>query len=80
MVFCYPSFQIRVHNSHQDFGGHSKKGGYHSEAKHLFSSQTDGQMEHTTQTLKDMIIDCIIDLKGNWDRHFPLVEFSYNNS
>ena len=27
-----------------------------------------------------MIISCIIDFKGTWDRHLPLVEFSYNNS
>ena len=23
---------------------------------------------------------CIIDFKGNWDNHLPLVEFAYNNS
>ena len=22
----------------------------------------------------------IIDIKGNWDKHFPLVELAYNNS
>ena len=27
-----------------------------------------------------MIRACIIDFKGNWDKHFPLVKFSYNNS
>ena len=27
-----------------------------------------------------MLRDCIIDFKGNWDKHFPLVEFTYNNS
>lgn len=23
---------------------------------------------------------CVIDFRGNWDEHLPLVEFSYNNS
>ena len=27
-----------------------------------------------------MLRACIIDFKGNWDKHFPLVEFFYNNS
>ena len=27
-----------------------------------------------------MLRHCIIDFKGNWDNHLPLVEFSYNNS
>ena len=34
----------------------------------------------TLQSLEDMLKACIIDFKGNWDSHFPLVEFSYNNS
>ena len=40
----------------------------------------DGQSEHTIQTLEDMHRACIIDFKGNWDKHLPLVELSYNNS
>ena len=27
-----------------------------------------------------MLRTCILDLKGGWEKHFPLVEFSYNNS
>ena len=27
-----------------------------------------------------MLRACILDLKGSWEEHFPLVEFSYNNS
>ena len=27
-----------------------------------------------------MFRNCVIDFKGNWDEHLPLVEFSYNNS
>ena len=45
-----------------------------------FHPQTDGQAEHTIQTLEDMLRACMIDFKGDWDDHFPLIEFSYNNS
>nr|GEV58026.1 putative reverse transcriptase domain-containing protein [Tanacetum cinerariifolium] len=31
-------------------------------------------------TLEDMLWACAIDFRGSWDRHLPLVEFSYNNS
>ncbi|TMW91885.1 hypothetical protein EJD97_013774 [Solanum chilense] len=36
-----------------------------------FHSQTNGQEECTIQTLEDILIDCIIDFKGNWYEHFP---------
>ncbi|GKE82986.1 putative reverse transcriptase domain-containing protein, partial [Tanacetum coccineum] len=39
-----------------------------------------GQSERTIQTLKDMLRTCVIDFGSSWDRHLPLVEFSYNNS
>ncbi|GJX80277.1 putative reverse transcriptase domain-containing protein [Tanacetum coccineum] len=42
--------------------------------------QTDGQSERTIQTLEDMLRACVLDFRKSWDRHFPLVEFSYNNS
>ncbi|GJY19335.1 putative reverse transcriptase domain-containing protein [Tanacetum coccineum] len=42
--------------------------------------QTDGQSEKTIQILEDMLRACVIDFGNSWDRHFPLVEFSYNNS
>ena len=45
-----------------------------------FHPQTDGQAERTIQTLEDMLRACVIDFKGNWDDHLPLIEFSYNNS
>ena len=45
-----------------------------------FHPQTDGQAEHTVQTLEDMLRACVIDFKGNWDKHLSLVEFAYNNS
>nr|GEW47189.1 retrotransposable element Tf2 [Tanacetum cinerariifolium] len=45
-----------------------------------YHPQTDGQSERTIQTLEDMLRACVLDFRGNWDVHLPLVEFSYNNS
>ncbi|GJS03571.1 retrotransposon protein, putative, ty3-gypsy subclass [Tanacetum coccineum] len=45
-----------------------------------YHPQTDGQSERTIQTLEDMLRVCILDFRGSWDVHLPLVEFSYNNS
>nr|GEZ22551.1 hypothetical protein [Tanacetum cinerariifolium] len=45
-----------------------------------YHPQTDGQSEHTIQTLEDMLRACVLDFEGSWDVHFPLVEFLYNNS
>ncbi|GJS49794.1 reverse transcriptase domain-containing protein [Tanacetum coccineum] len=45
-----------------------------------YHPQTDGQSEHTIQTLEDMLRACVLDFRGSWDVHLPLVEFSYNNS
>ncbi|GJS46508.1 putative reverse transcriptase domain-containing protein [Tanacetum coccineum] len=45
-----------------------------------YHPQTDGQSEHTIQTLEDMHRVCILEFGGSWDVHLPLVEFSYNNS
>ncbi|GJW05297.1 putative reverse transcriptase domain-containing protein [Tanacetum coccineum] len=42
--------------------------------------ETDDQSERTIQTLEDMLRACVIDFGSSWDRHLPLVEFSYNNS
>ncbi|GKE10357.1 putative reverse transcriptase domain-containing protein, partial [Tanacetum coccineum] len=41
---------------------------------------TDGQSERTIQTLEDMLRACVLDFRGSWDVHLPLVKFSYNNS
>ncbi|GJW76649.1 putative reverse transcriptase domain-containing protein [Tanacetum coccineum] len=45
-----------------------------------YHPQTDGQSERTIQTLKDMLRACVLDFGKVWVNHFPLVEFSYNNS
>ncbi|GKB75835.1 putative reverse transcriptase domain-containing protein [Tanacetum coccineum] len=48
-----------------------------STAYHL---ETDGQSERTIQTLEDMLRACVIDFGKGWEKHLPLVEFSYNNN
>ncbi|GKF66811.1 putative reverse transcriptase domain-containing protein [Tanacetum coccineum] len=45
-----------------------------------YHPETNGQSERTIQTLEDMLRACMLDFGKNWDRHLPLVEFSYNNS
>ena len=45
-----------------------------------FHPQTDGQLERTIQTIEDMLRACVLDLKGSWEIHLPLIEFAYNNS
>ncbi|GKC44363.1 putative reverse transcriptase domain-containing protein [Tanacetum coccineum] len=45
-----------------------------------YHPQTDEQSERTIQTLEDMLHACVIDFGKGWVNHFPLVDFSYNNS
>ncbi|GJV99183.1 zinc finger, CCHC-type containing protein [Tanacetum coccineum] len=45
-----------------------------------YHHKTDGQSERTIQTLEDMLRACVIAFGKGWERHLPLVEFSYNNS
>ncbi|GKE07900.1 putative reverse transcriptase domain-containing protein [Tanacetum coccineum] len=45
-----------------------------------YHPQTNGQSERTIQTLEGMLRACVLDFGKSWDRHLPLVEFSYNNN
>ncbi|GKD28842.1 putative reverse transcriptase domain-containing protein, partial [Tanacetum coccineum] len=45
-----------------------------------YHPQMDGQSERTIQMLEDMLRACVIDFGSSWNRHLPLVEFSYHNS
>ncbi|KAL0288847.1 UNVERIFIED_CONTAM: Transposon Tf2-11 polyprotein [Sesamum angustifolium] len=45
----------------------------------VFHPQTDGKSERTIQALEDMMRACVIEFRGNWDDHLPLMEFAYNN-
>nr|GFA36004.1 putative reverse transcriptase domain-containing protein [Tanacetum cinerariifolium] len=49
-------------------------------SKCLTCLKTDEQSKRTIQTLEDMLRACVIDFGNGWDIHFPLTEFSYNNS
>ncbi|GKD71045.1 putative reverse transcriptase domain, ribonuclease H-like domain, aspartic peptidase domain protein [Tanacetum coccineum] len=45
-----------------------------------YHPETDGQSDRTIQTLEDKLLAYVIDFGKGWERHLPLVEFSYNNS
>nr|GEY14380.1 reverse transcriptase domain-containing protein [Tanacetum cinerariifolium] len=45
-----------------------------------YHPETNGQSERTIQTLEDMLRACVLDFGKGWDKHLPLVEFSYKNS
>ncbi|GKD65568.1 putative reverse transcriptase domain-containing protein [Tanacetum coccineum] len=45
-----------------------------------YHPQNNGQSERNIQTLENMLRACVIDFGKGWDRHLPVVEFSYNNS
>ncbi|GJZ51250.1 putative reverse transcriptase domain-containing protein [Tanacetum coccineum] len=45
-----------------------------------YHPETDGQSERTIQTLEDMFRACVIDFGNGWEKHLPLVEFSYKIS
>ncbi|WMV24987.1 hypothetical protein MTR67_018372 [Solanum verrucosum] len=40
----------------------------------------DGQAKCIIQNLEDMLRAFIIDFKGSWDDHLPLIEFAYSNN
>ncbi|WMV33148.1 hypothetical protein MTR67_026533 [Solanum verrucosum] len=44
-----------------------------------FHPQRDGQKKHIIKTLEDILRTCLINFKGCWDDHLPLIEFAYNN-
>ncbi|GJR04505.1 putative reverse transcriptase domain-containing protein [Tanacetum coccineum] len=54
--------------------------GTHLDMSTTYHPETDGQSESTIQTLEDMLRACVIDFGKGWERHLPLVEFSYNNN
>jgi transposase InsO family protein len=49
----------------------------HSLAYH---PQTDGQIERVNQIIEDMLRAYVLTDGLKWDKHLPLVEFSYNNN
>nr|GFA88029.1 putative reverse transcriptase domain-containing protein [Tanacetum cinerariifolium] len=45
-----------------------------------YHPETDGQSERTIKTLENMLRACAIYFEKGWEKHLPLVEFSYNNN
>ena len=45
-----------------------------------FHTQTNDQLERTIQVLEDMLRARVLDFKGSWEEHLPLVKFTHNNS
>ncbi|GJW38566.1 putative reverse transcriptase domain-containing protein [Tanacetum coccineum] len=71
---------LRVKAEYQKPSGLLKALGTRLDMSIAYHPQTDDQSERTIQTLEDMLRPCVIDFRNGWDRHLPLVEFSYNNS
>nr|GEV76582.1 retrotransposon protein, putative, Ty3-gypsy subclass [Tanacetum cinerariifolium] len=46
----------------------------------VYYPQIDDQSKRTIQNLKDMLRACVLNFRGSWDVHLPLVDFSYNES
>nr|GFA81952.1 putative reverse transcriptase domain-containing protein [Tanacetum cinerariifolium] len=62
------------------FGLSPKGPGIQLDLSTAYHPETVGQSERTIQTLEDMLRACVIDFGSSWDKHLPLVNFSYNNS
>ncbi|GJV64543.1 putative reverse transcriptase domain-containing protein [Tanacetum coccineum] len=73
-----PIFEFRP-NGTRCFGNHEALG-TNLDMSTAYHPQTNGQSERTIQMLEDMLHAYVIDFRSSWDRHLPLVEFSYNNS
>ncbi|GJU64405.1 putative reverse transcriptase domain-containing protein [Tanacetum coccineum] len=71
---CDPRFTSKFWRSFQ------KAMGTRLDMSTAYNPKTDGQRERTIQTLEDMLRACVIDFRNGWERHLPLIEFSYNNS
>lgn len=42
--------------------------------------QSEGYIEITIQTIKDMLRACKLESEGKWNDRLPLIEFAYKNS
>ena len=45
-----------------------------------YHSQTDGQTEKVNRVLEDLLRICILDFRGTWEEHLPLVKLAYSDS
>nr|GEX10200.1 reverse transcriptase domain-containing protein [Tanacetum cinerariifolium] len=78
---CLTSLRVKVeHQKPSGLLAFHKAMGTRLDMSTAYHPETDGQSERTIQTLEDMLRACVIDFGNGWERHLPLVEFSYNNS
>nr|GEY10103.1 hypothetical protein [Tanacetum cinerariifolium] len=81
VVYCNASHKEKVITyASRQFKSLQETLGTQLDISTTYHPQTDGQNERTIKTLEDMLRACVIDYDKNWDRHLPLVEFSYNNN
>nr|GEU69901.1 putative reverse transcriptase domain-containing protein [Tanacetum cinerariifolium] len=71
---CDPRFTLNFWKAFQ------KVMGTRLDMSTAYHPETDRQSERTIQTLEDMLHACVIEFGNGWERHLPVVEFSYNNS
>ena len=57
------------------WGSFQKNLGTKVKSSTSFHPETEGQAERTILTLEDIHWACIIDVKGNWNKHFPWWSF-----
>ncbi|GJT23820.1 putative reverse transcriptase domain-containing protein [Tanacetum coccineum] len=76
----YPSSRSNSHFNIIDLQYTTSALGTQLDMSTAYHPETDGQSERTIQTLEDMFRACVIDFGKGWEKHLPLVEFSYNNS
>ena len=62
------------------FKGFQKAMGTKLDMSTAFHPQTDGQTERMNQVMEEMFRACVLDFKGGWEDHLPLIEFAYNNN
>ncbi|GJR23055.1 putative reverse transcriptase domain-containing protein [Tanacetum coccineum] len=72
---CYGDLRTLI--MHESF---QKAMGTQLDMSMVYQPQTDRQSKRTIQTLEDMLRACVIDFGNGWERHLPLIKFSYNNS
>ena len=53
--------------------------GTHLSFSTAFHPQSQGQVEHVNQVLKDILRACVISFGKKWEESLPYAEFSYNN-
>ncbi|GJV82948.1 putative reverse transcriptase domain-containing protein [Tanacetum coccineum] len=80
-ISSFPAYEENRYHFTSNFWRSLQKAlGTNLDMSTAYRPQTNGQSERTIQTLEDMLRACVIDFGNSWDRHLPLVEFSYNIS